>query len=133
MTLNQKLINVLVFTTGAAIGSLVTWRVMKSRCEQYVQDEMDKFVEDWKERGHHQNVPSEDKWDEFENDGDDEEVLEYHQLAKKYGGEGVEEVGFSYVNGPVVITPDEFGDGNYVHFIYINWNMCKCLYCICME
>lgn len=118
---NQKLINVFVFTTGAAIGSLVTWRIMKSRCEQYIQDEMDKFVEDWKGRAQHENVRDDD-WDKNDPDEDDEEeefdeaeTHEYHQLARKYGGEGVEEVGFPCVNGPVVITPDEFGDGSYGH------------------
>lgn len=133
--MNQKLINAMMFTAGAAIGSVVTWRVLKAHYEQYVQEEMDKFVEDWKGRMQHPNIPSDDKWDDFEDEdfdeGDDDEdegfneseVYDYHLLAKKYGtpgsdaendgeGEGDE---VPYVNGPVVISPDDFGDGNFDH------------------
>ena len=121
--MNQKLINVVMFTTGAAIGSLVTWQLLKSHYERYVQDEIDKFVEDWKSRVQHPNVrDDDDNWNDLERDEiDDEddsnetEIYDYHQLARKYGGEGAEEIDFPQVNGPVVITPDEFGDGNYGH------------------
>lgn len=122
---NQKLINVFVFTAGAAIGSLVTWSFMKKRCERYIQEEIDKFVDDWSNRDQNGDEPSEDTWDEFEdNDVSDEEdfgevdIREYHLLAKKYGEEGEGGPGFPYVNGPVVITPDEFGDGNYGHSLH---------------
>ncbi len=122
--MNQKLINTLMFTTGAAIGSLVTWRLLKSRYERYVQEEIDKFVTDWKSRVQYPNTRDEendDNWNDFEHDEIDEddsnetEIYDYHQLARKYGGEGVGEIDFPQVNGPVVITPDEFGDGNYGH------------------
>lgn len=127
--MNQKIINALVFTAGAAIGSVVTWRVMKAHYERYVQEEIDSFVEDWKGRMQHPNVLNEDKWeeeeeiDEDEEDSDETDVRDYHLLAKKYGtpgddaendgeGEGDE---VPYDNGPVVISPDEFGDGNFDH------------------
>lgn len=119
--MNQKLISAIMFTTGAAIGSLVTWRIMKSRYERYVQEEIDKFVEDWKGRMQHPNVPAKDNWNDFEEEDEEEddsnetEIYDYHQLARKYGGEGVGGIDFPQVNGPVVITPDEFGDGNYGH------------------
>ena len=120
--MKKKLFNIFMFTAGAAIGSLVTWRIMKSRSEAYVQEEIDNFVEEWKSRGHNANVSSEDntcepneEYDEDDAEDCDDEVREYHQIAQKYGGEGVGEIDFPMVNGPVVITPDEFGDGNFEH------------------
>lgn len=119
--MNQKLINAIMFTTGAAIGSLVTWRIMKSHCERYVQDEIDKFVEEWPKRTriakpqNEQDDIEDGEGDEDDDASDDAEVREYHQIAKKYGGEGDGDLGFPHVNGPVVITPDEFGDGNFEH------------------
>lgn len=131
--MNQKLINVLMFTTGAAIGSLVTWRVAKSYYERYAQEEIDKFAEDWKSRVQHANIHDEGDWNDFEEEDEDEddsnetEIYDYRRLASNYGTpssddkndeEGEGGPGFPYVNGPVVITPDEFGDGNFAHSLY---------------
>lgn len=139
--MKQKLINFVMFTTGAAIGSLVTWRLMKTYYEQYVQEEVDKFVEDWRERNQNGSAKVDAEWEDFAEDGTEDEededdsneteIFDYHNLAKKYGTpgnetendeEGEEGPGFPYVNGPVVITPDEFGDGNYAHsLIYLTY------------
>jgi hypothetical protein len=70
--------------------------------------------------------------DESKNDVDDdfpESVkMEYADLARRYGnpsgdnaetvteGEGEDE--FPYINGPVVISPEEYGNGNYDHDLY---------------
>lgn len=120
--MNQKLINTLMFAGGAAIGSLVTWRVLKSYYERYVQEEIDKFVDDWSKRDDRANHEDQiDELNDFEeedeetDDSNETEIYDYHQLARKYSGEGDGDPGFSYVNGPTVITPDEFGDGNFKH------------------
>ena len=118
--MNQKVINALMFTTGAAIGSLVTWRVLKAYYERYVQEEIDRFVDEWSERDRDKSEVK-DTWNDFEEEDEDEddsnetEIYDYHRLVKEYGGkeEGDDEV--PYVNGPVVITPDEFGDGSFEH------------------
>lgn len=39
--MNSKFINVLMFTAGAAIGSLVTWKFIKERYERIAQEEID--------------------------------------------------------------------------------------------
>ena len=120
--MNQKLINALMFTTGAAIGSLVTWRILKSYYERYVQEEIDKFVEDWSNRDDDREDRETENWNDFEeaevedeDDSNETEIYDYHKLARKYGGEGDRGIGFSHVNGPVVISPDDFGDGNFEH------------------
>lgn len=124
--MNQKLINTLMFTAGAAIGSLVTWRVLKSYYERYVQEEIDKFVEDWSQRDcddqDDEDEDDLDDLDEIEDEDDEEEcgfdeaeIHDYHLLAKKYGREGDGDDEVQYINGPYVISPDEFGDGNFKH------------------
>ena len=119
--MNQKFINVLAFTTGAAIGSLVTWRLLKSHYERYVQDEIDKFVEEWTERkrgtgsGDNQDIFEDEDESEEESGFDESEIREYHTLARKYGEEGEGDSEDQFDNGPYVITPDEFGDGNFQH------------------
>lgn len=45
MKLNSKIINVLMFTAGAAIGSAVTWKVVKTKYERIAQDEIDSVKE----------------------------------------------------------------------------------------
>ena len=39
--MNSKFINVLMFAAGAAIGSVVTWKFVKTRYEQIAQEEID--------------------------------------------------------------------------------------------
>lgn len=115
--MNIKLFNIVTFTMGAAVGSLVTWKIMKDRCERTIQDEISAFKNDWvkmtREDGADYNVDIEtDKEDiEEEGDWDDEEYSEYATLAHSYdhnceegGGDEV-----PYVNGPYVIPPEDFG------------------------
>ena len=45
--MNCKFINVLVFAAGAAIGSAVTWKVVKTKYERIIQEEVDSFKEDY--------------------------------------------------------------------------------------
>ena len=49
MKLNSKIINVLVFTAGAAIGSAVTWKVVKTKYERIAQEEIDSVKETFAE------------------------------------------------------------------------------------
>lgn len=136
--MNQKLFNVLLFTAGAAVGSLVTWKIVKDKYERIAQEEIDSVKETWARRN---KVDSEDDTASENADVDEEDYdlrhespefnsadyHEYFKLADKYGksgdttenngeGEGNDEV--PYVNGPYVITPNEFGDGNYEHDIH---------------
>lgn len=45
--MNCKFINVLVFAAGAAIGSAVTWKVVKTKYDRIIQEEVDSFKEDY--------------------------------------------------------------------------------------
>ena len=45
-----KFINVLMFAVGAAIGSAVTWKVVKAKYEKIVQEEIDSIKEAFADR-----------------------------------------------------------------------------------
>ena len=128
--MNKKLFNILLFATGAAIGSLVTWKVVKTKYEQIIQEEIDSFKETYalcmggktdKHDSSEEEIQDED--DEYE--ADPSEMTDYAALASRYGrsskententeeGGGDDEV--PYINGPYVIEPKDFGDGNYDH------------------
>lgn len=132
--MNRKLFNVFLFTAGAAIGSLVTWKVLQTRYDQLIQEEVDAFKKDYA-RCMSGNVNKNDCHEDDaqcydDADSDDEDVdamVDYHKLASKYtssgeesedGEEGDGDTDVPYINGPYVITPDEFGDGNYDYDMY---------------
>ena len=45
--MNKKLFNILMFTVGAAVGSAVTWKVIKTKYEQIAQEEIDSVKEEY--------------------------------------------------------------------------------------
>lgn len=131
--MNKNLSNLLLFTAGAAVGSLVTWKVLKTKYDQLIQDEVDAFKEDYARcmgRGSSSSDICDSDEDalcdkEYEDEEDaveDPDVTEYHRLAGGYassgeiaenGKEGEGDDAVPYINGPYVITPNDFGDGNY--------------------
>ncbi len=124
--MNRTVFNVLLVAAGAAIGSAVTWKVVTTKYERIVQEEIDSVKEEFKrlyedqETVEEPNVQIEAEYEEpvedvFEPTND--EVFEYHNISSMYrssedetvekGGEDeVDEV--PYINGPYVISPDDF-------------------------
>lgn len=122
--MKQKIFNAFMFATGATIGSLVTWKVVKTKYERLMQEEIDAFKKEWPL--YMQDKSSEgdscvDEWDDCEDDDEDDcdgdgDIINYRMLAANYNcGEGGKEEEVPYVNGPYVIAPEDFGDGNYDH------------------
>lgn len=134
--MNKVLSNVIMFTIGAAIGSVVTWKVVKTKYEQVAQEEIDSVKEEYEKlsdrrrkemevykRFNEANHAYEDNSAE-EEDTSDEEMIEYHNLTKKYrtstaesekndekgGKENYVEMPVQYINGPYVISPDMLND-----------------------
>lgn len=128
--MNNKLFNVVMFTAGAVIGSLVTWKIVKTKYEQILQEEIDSVKETWARMGYQESdeeTPYEEDGEEDEDDEWDDSVMtDYAAIASKYsrssdvenGEEGGGDDEVPYINGPVVITPDEYGDGNYDHDLH---------------
>lgn len=129
--MNKAMTNVLLFATGAAIGSLVTWKVVKNKYERIIQEEIDSFKTDYI-RCMHREFDENDLCNDDEQGEDDEEDDEltmstYQRLAHMYDQsgddvendrEGVGDDEVPYINGPYVITPEDFADGNYEHSLY---------------
>lgn len=127
--MNCKFTNVLMFAAGAAIGSLVTWRVVKARYDNIIQAEIDSVKEAF--AGNEQNEPQEKTedtedeesdadrygdvtridWSEYEDldeDEDEEDLDEYSTLASNYTSEKGGAEGMAKT--PYVISPYDFGE-----------------------
>ena len=129
--MKRKLFNVFLVAVGAAIGSAVTWKVVKDKYERIAQEEIDSVKEEFKRLYEEPQVVEEVV---IQNEVDDEiiepeedvfeptndEVFEYHNIASRYRSsedieeENDEEGGMGdldeapYINGPYVISPDDF-------------------------
>ena len=126
--MNRKLSNVLLFTAGVAVGSLVTWRYFKSKYE-VVEDEIEEKIEE----------------PEGESEEDDPEVLEskmsykkpplkeYVKMVEDNGympKTHTEEVEEEIANGewgdkdvyePFIIRPDEYGELHAYETLSLNY------------
>lgn len=142
--MNKKIINVLMFTAGAAIGSGVTWYVMKARYERILQEEIESVKETWAHMNQNDldgDVSAEEYFDDVEDiedaveeiyaeedDFDESDMIDYAQISSRYrtsekkvddadntdnDGEGEGDCDFPYINGPYVIDPSDFADGDH--------------------
>lgn len=109
--MNTNISKFIIFTAGAALGSAVTWKVLKTKYERIANEEIRAAYEHIK---HSQSIPlfveSED-----ENEDDSEVPTEreammahYKVVASRYGNIFEEEV--KDVEKPYVIAPEEFGE-----------------------
>lgn len=135
--MNRTLFNVLLVTAGAAIGSVVTWKVVTTKYEKLIQEEIDSVKEEYKNLYANIKAFGDMEFDEDdsdyvnEEDSNDEEdvfepaldseVFEYHNISSRYrsstdmeeddneeeGGTGETDEA-PYINGPYVISPDDF-------------------------
>lgn len=135
--MKKALFNVFLVATGAAIGSLVTWKIVKTKYERIIQEEIDSVKETWgrlgRERDNDETCDEEECLDDEEDDDqhvedeDDQVMVDYAALARKYsrssdrcdepekkGEKGIDDA----IDGPYVIEPGDFGDGNYDHELH---------------
>lgn len=112
----NTLSNFFMFTAGAAIGSVVTWKYLKTKMEKLVQEEIASIREAFS------NVP------EYEGPNDSEEEVQFTKEDKQNYNSLINKSGYvNYSNTndckeeddvekPYVIAPDEFGDCDYRTF-----------------
>lgn len=110
--MNNTLSKITIFTVGAAIGSAVTWTIMKDRYERLVREDRDSI------REYYERKYSADKEEvlEEEPEPDDAQVAieDYAAELNKNGYTNYSSVETKKeedtVEKPYVITPDEFGE-----------------------
>lgn len=101
---------IFAFSLGAAIGSVVTWRVLKNKYEQIARTEIEE-VKDVYSRRARENVNEENK-KEIIDEGHDARLETYSELAKKYNPPAAsqKQEDIFVADRPYVISPAEFGD-----------------------
>lgn len=98
----------LIFASGAAIGSVVTWKLVKDRYEQLAQEEIDSVKEVFSRR---MNEPVEKEDDE--QTFTKEEVTMYTNKLEECGYTNYSDISKKEEKKPVkpyVISPEEYGE-----------------------
>lgn len=111
--MKNKLCYIFAFAAGAAIGSAVTWKFLKTKYEKIAQEEIDSVKEVFSKR--EEPVEKEDISEEPEKEVEEKSELpsiEYYKelVRNRYGKELEEKKEVKDVSKPYVIPPDEFGD-----------------------
>ena len=91
--------NFVIFTLGAAAGSIITWKLLKTKYEQIAQDEIDSVKEVYFKKNLERDKEPKD---------------EYEEITKRYSTfsdkkENKDEEGEKIMR-PYVICPEEFGE-----------------------
>ena len=108
--MNSKVFGVFTFVAGAAIGSLVTWKLTKTKYEQIVKEEIESVKEVFTVK------KGDETSDETETDPEpkaktkSEEYVDRLNELKYNGSIGIEEEGDDNILRPYVISPDEFAE-----------------------
>ena len=134
--MNNKVFGTILFTAGAVIVSLVTWKVIKTKYEDIAQEEINSVKEEYtrlmvsmkkklNDSVTYKDDNNEDDESEKNTDNIDDSIMtNYNEIVKSYcssdeeednqnekEGEEKEEDndGVSYMEAPYVISPDDFG------------------------
>ena len=99
--MNNTLNKVLIFCCGAAIGSAVTWKLLKTKYEQIANEEIESVKETFAKR---------EQTESYDDATIDSGMVEQYKelVANKYKFPVAEEE--VDVDRPYVISPEEFGD-----------------------
>lgn len=117
--------NVFIFTAGAAIGSAVTWKLLKTKYEQIAQEEIDSVKEVFSKR-YEEDASEEDEEDEeYDYKPSDEDIeasndiikdMNYTSYSKKKNKKSKRKDVRRDEDDelvPYVISPDDFGETGY--------------------
>lgn len=109
--MKNLLSKVFIFAAGAAVGSVVTWKLIKTKYEQLAEEEIESVKEVYSRRalrdpyvGNESNEPA----------VEEEEKLAYAKLTVEAGYTEKEKEAIRKVNNmPYVISPEDVGDTDY--------------------
>lgn len=115
--MNNKVTSFIIFAAGAAIGSIVTWKLVKTKYERIAKEEIDSVKEVFSKKKDTAPKPVEPEKIEVEKEEPEQpKAYDYTEILSKYGyrkDEEDEEKGEQMKEGPYVISPDEFGENGY--------------------
>ena len=110
--MNNTLSSIIIFTAGAAIGSVVTWKLIKTKYEQIAQEEIDSVKEVFSRQGKEPTEPEEENAVEVE--PETQTSKKYEEVITNSGYANYEpytkEKEDKYVDKPHIISPEEFGE-----------------------
>ena len=126
--MNQKLSNVLLFTAGVAVGSLVTWRYFKTKYE-VVEDEIEEKTEETEGESEEESPEVLESKMSYKKPPLKEYVkmVESNGYVPKTHMEEVEEeiangeLGDKDVYEPFIIRPDEYGELHAYETLSLNY------------
>lgn len=99
-----------MFVAGATIGSLVTWKLVKTKYERIAQEEIDSVKEVFSKR---EEKSSEKDIDEDDSETESLEDIIDESCYKTESTDKEEKKEMHNSDRPYVITPEEFGDSDY--------------------
>lgn len=120
--MNSTLSKIVIFTVGAAIGSAVTYKIVKEKFEQEKKEEIASVIESFSKLEESTEESESDDEDDSEEEyflDEDEGQIEYEDIVKNEGymphikdAVKKEEKNVT-IRAPYVISPDEYGDSDY--------------------
>lgn len=108
--MSNGLSKVLIFVSGVAIGSVVTWKIVRNKYEQIANEEIESVREYYAQKDKEKNIVD----DEVSGDSEDPDEYDhkaYENLVNAYTENAEEDVEMD--EKPYVITPEEFDDSDY--------------------
>lgn len=107
----MKLNDLIIFTVGAAIGSVVTWKLVKTKYEQIAQEEIDSIKEYYSDKHDTEEIVEEQN---IEDEDEEEDFTTMKDIISKsgYAIESDEKKPKDDMT-PYVIFPEEYGEKDY--------------------
>ena len=114
----SKLSSVMIFTVGAAIGSVITWKLLETKYEKIVQEEIDSVKEVFA-RSYESNTDEEEGVEEDESEpvkvatvlhqAEKPDITDYAAMTRDLGYTEKKEETELDKSKPYVIDPNDFG------------------------
>lgn len=113
--MNSTLSKIIIFATGAAIGSVVTLELVKAKYKTFYEKRAEEDIESVREMYRKTYNRHEDSEGVTDNE-EPSELNKANEIAKKFGydlGEKEEVEEEADMDRPYVIDPDEYGESDY--------------------
>lgn len=112
--MKRILSNAVIFAAGAAIGSVVTWKLIEEKYKRIAQEEIDSVKEVFARKKVEPEVTEEPIKPTIDDVVKETGHVDYSSMVNKLGYvKDEEEGGSTMIDKPYVISPEEFGDCDY--------------------